>query len=594
MDRKNLLEHVGDRPFDVIVIGAGINGAGIARDAAMRGLRTLLLDKGDISYGTTQWATRLIHGGLRYLEYYEFHLVRESLGEREKLLRIAPHLVRPLKFVVPIYERSSRGPRMIRLGMVGYDVLSYDKSVPNHRMLSREEALSEYPGLNPEGLLGAATYYDGQVEYAERVAVESAVDAARHGAAVITYAEVKRLLFDSGNGSMPRVTGVEIEDNLEGGTYTARAPVTVNVAGPWVDQVLSGAGDFGFEQGSGTAGGQDEDTEAGRMIGPTKGSHLVVDPFPGAPESAVYVEARKDGRPYFIVPWNGRYLIGTTDFRYEDDLDYVSADGDEIDYLLEETNHVIPEANLTRDSVLFTYSGVRPLPFKPAGSESSITRAHVVFDHAKGKSTAGGRVKIAGGPKKAEGLISIVGGKLTTYRNLGRQTVDAVYKKLGTKPPKCATDRVPLPGGAVRDFEAFSAEFKANSGLSDVLSSRLLKVYGARAYDVLAEAGDDISLRKSLADLPAAETGLMGCEVLYAFKHEMAQKLSDVLLRRTMVGYGPDVGLGVAEPAAAVAVEHLGWGEERARTEVEEYREWIRRYTPKVLREEAGASSGAG
>ncbi len=592
MSREDKLQHVGDREFDLIVVGAGINGAGIARDAAMRGLRVLLLDKGDISDGTTQWATRLIHGGLRYLEYYEFHLVRESLAEREKLLHIAPHLVKPLRFVVPIYERSKRGPRMIRLGMVGYDVLSFDKSVPNHRMLSRERALREYPGLNPDGLLGAATYYDGQVEYAERMAVESAVSGATNGATVITYAEVRRLLFEgSGNGDMPRATGVEIEDRLGGGTYRAHAAVTVNVAGPWVDQVLSGTGAFGVEERATDGSGESEE---GRMIGPTKGSHLVVDSFPGAPKDAVYVEARADGRPYFIVPWNGRYLIGTTDFRYEDDLDYVSADSDEVDYLIDETNAVVPGANLQRDDVLFTYSGVRPLPFKPAGSESSITRSHVVYDHAKGKSTAGGRIKVSGGPKKAEGLISIVGGKLTTYRNLARQTTDAVYKKLGAKPPKCATDRVPLPGGAVPDLDAFSVEFTARSGLPDVLAARLLKVYGARAYDVLAEAGEDPSLKESLASPPTVETGLLGCEVLYAFRHELAEKLTDALLRRTMVGMGPNVGLDVDEAAARVVVEHLGWSEERAKQEVADYRDYVRRYTPRAFREEAGAAGGVG
>ncbi len=242
MDRQ-VPQDISSYPFDVVVVGAGINGAGIARDAAMRGLKVLLLDKGDIASGTTQWATRLIHGGLRYLEYYEFHLVRESLAEREKLLRIAPHLVKPLRFVVPIYERSKRGPGLVRLGMFGYDVLSFDKSVPNHRMLSREEALREYPGLNPDGLLGAATYYDGQVEYAERIAVENAISAVEHGAVVLTYAEVRRLLFEEGSdGSLPRVTGVEFEDKLNGGTHTAHAPVTVNVAGPWVDRVLSGSG----------------------------------------------------------------------------------------------------------------------------------------------------------------------------------------------------------------------------------------------------------------------------------------------------------------------------------------------------------------
>jgi glycerol-3-phosphate dehydrogenase len=567
---RQIPEDIGEYRFDMIVIGAGINGAGIARDAAMRGLNVLLLDKGDISAGTTQWATRLIHGGLRYLEYYEVHLVRESLAEREKLLHIAPHLVKPLRFVVPIYERSKRGPGMIRLGMLGYDALSFDKSVPNHRMLSREEALEQYPGLNPEGLLGAATYYDGQVEYAERIAVENAISAREHGATVLTYAEVKRLIFEEGDG-LPRVTGVEFEDRLGGGTYTAHAPVTVNVAGPWVDRVLSGSDEAG--------------EEADQMIGGTKGSHIIVDPFPGAPRDALYVEARRDGRPYFIVPWNGRYLIGTTDFRYRDDLDYVSADDDEISYLLEETNAVIPEANLGLDEVLFTYSGVRPLPFKPEGSESSITRSHVVYDHATGKSAAGGRLTVEGAGPRADGLISIVGGKLTTYRNLGRQTVDVAYEKLGRQAPKSRTDKVPLPGGATQDFAAFAADFKATNGLTDELSERLLKVYGVLAPEVLEMAGDDPSLRLPLSPSPSVENGIIGAEVLYAFEREMAQTLSDVLLRRTMAGLGPRVGLDVDEAAAQVAVKNLGWSEERAQKEVEDYRKYIERYRPKLMRE---------
>src|ERR671910_2426559 len=386
-------QDIGDYPFDLIVVGAGINGAGIARDAAMRSLRVLLLDKGDIASGTTQWATRLIHGGLRYLEYYEVSLVRESLKDREILLHIAPHLVRPLGFLVPIYERAKHGPLMIRLGMIGYDTLSLDKSLDNHHMLSREEALEREPGLNPEGLLGAAFYYDAQVEYAERIAVENAISAREHGAVVLTYCKVNRLVLDDG-----RVTGVEFADVRGGGSYRARAPVTVNVAGPWVDEVLG-------------------EIHEGRMIGGTKGSHLIVDPFPGAPQGeALYVEARKDGRPYFIVPWNGRYLIGTTDLRYEGDLDYISASEEEIQYLLDETNYVIPGAGLSRDDVLYTYAGVRPLPYNPEGETGGVTRSHVVFDHAKGGSAAGGKVKHTdAGLPHVGGLLSIIGGKLTTY-----------------------------------------------------------------------------------------------------------------------------------------------------------------------------------
>jgi len=550
MDRR-IPQDIETYSFDLIVVGAGINGAGIARDAAMRGLKVLLLDKGDVASGTTSWSTRLIHGGLRYLEYYELYLVHESLSEREKLLKIAPHLVKPLPFIIPVYDYSKRGTVLVRLGMIGYDTLSWSKSLDRHKMLSREEVIERIPGLEAEGLLGAAMYYDGQVEYAERLAVENAVSAREHGAVVLTYAGVDRLVVEDGD-----VVGVEFTDLLGGGEYTVRAPVTANVAGPWVDEVLRRM-DFAEE----------------RMIGGTKGSHLVVDPFPGAPAGeALYAEAKQDGRPYFIVPWNGRYLIGTTDIRYEGDLDEVVASEEEIDYLINETNTVIPSANLTRDKVLFTYSGIRPLPYETEGAEGSVTRGHLVYDHATHDPRIGG-------------LISIIGGKLTTYRNLARQTVNKVYEKLGGKTPECHTDLISLPGGAAVDFDEFAANFKLASGLTEELAVRLLRLYGTRAPDVLAEAGEDHSLRVPLGPSASPETGIIGAEVLYAFRRELAEKLGDVLLRRSMVGMGPKVGLDVDKAAARVAVKHLGWSQERADREVKEFRDYVQRYKPRDLRE---------
>jgi glycerol-3-phosphate dehydrogenase len=259
-----------------------------------------------------------------------------------------------------------------------------------------------------------------------------------------------------------------------------------------------------------------------------------------------------------------------------------------MDYLIDETNAVIPEANLTRDSVLYTYSGVRPLPFKREGSESSITRSHVVYDHAKGRSAAGGRLKVEGGPR-VEGLISIVGGKLTTYRNLSRQTVDMVYDKLGREAPESRTAKVPLPGGETEDFGTFAAAFKATSDLTDELAERLLKLYGARAPEVLEMAGDDPTLKMPLGLSATVESGIIGAEVLYAFRRELVQTLADVLLRRTMVGLGPSVGLDVDEAAARVAVNHLGWSEDRAKSEVEAYRNYVERYKPKSMRGEETA-----
>jgi glycerol-3-phosphate dehydrogenase len=539
MSRK-IPPSIATYPFDVIVVGAGINGAGIARDAALRGLQVLLLDKGDLAGGTTSWSTRLIHGGLRYLEHAEIGLVRESLRERERLLRLAPHLVKPLPLLIPIYRRGRRRPWMIRAGMIAYDILSLDKSLDHHHMLSRQGALDRAPGLNPDGLLGAALYFDAQVEYPERLAVENAIAARSQGAVVLAYARIDRLIVEGGD-----VTGVELTDLLRGGAHTARAPVTVNVTGPWVDEVL------------GTMGGSSP-----RMIGGTKGSHVVVAPFPGAPQSALYVEAREDGRPFFIIPWNDLYLIGTTDLRYRGDLDRVEADEREIRYLLNEANHVIPEAHLTRESVLFTYAGVRPLPYTKSGTEGGITRRHIVHDHGKDPG----------------GLISIVGGKLTTYRHLAEQTVDLIFQKLGQVPPVCPTAEVPLPG-ATQDLPSFSRRFKEGSGLPVSTTDHLLRVYGTRALGVLELTSENADLLTPLT----GRTSAIGAEVVHAFRAEMAETLTDVLMRRTMVGLSADAGLGADEAAAEIGRRHLGWDRVRAEKEVAAYRAYIRRFHPRAV-----------
>jgi len=461
------------REFDVIIIGAGINGAGIARDAAMRGLKVLLLDKADIASGTSSASTRLIHGGLRYLEYFEFGLVRESLREREILLRIAPHLVRPLPITIPIYKQSKRGPLTVRAGMIAYDLLSIGKSLPRHRMLSAAETLAQSPGLNPENLLGSALYFDAQVEFAERLVVENALDARDRGAEVVTYAPVTKIIAENG-----AVTGVEFVS--EGETQVVRASVVINAAGPWVDELLERA-----------------PVETSRLIGGTKGSHIVVPAFPGASKNAIYLEAQSDGRPLFIIPWNGNYLIGTTDVRFEEDPDAVRSESWEIDYLLAETNCAFPGARLTREQILFTYSGVRPLPWTRNEDEKSITRRHFIREHPKLKN-----------------LVSIVGGKLTTYRSLAEECVDLVFRRLGRQSPPCVTGKEVLPAAPVRDF---------------------------------AEA------------------------VVFSFEHELAKTLADCFLRRTMRGLSADLGFGDLDAAAEIGKTFLGWSDERAKREVENY-----------------------
>lgn len=522
--------------FDVIIIGGGINGAGIARDAAMRGLRVLLLDKGDVGGGTSAWSTRLIHGGLRYLEFGELGLVRESLRERETLLRIAPHLVKPLPIVVPIYKNARRGRLKIRAGMFVYDLLSFFKSLPRHEMISRQEVIKRIPALERKGLEGAALYYDAQVRFPERLVLENVLSAIEHGARLSTHTKVTELIIRD-----DRVTGVVFKDQLDGESGTAEAPIVINAAGPWIDQVIA-TGD-----------------EHSRLIGGTKGSHIVVSAFQGAPKEAIYVEAARDNRPFFIIPWNRKYLIGTTDIRYEGDPGLVAITDEEIAYLLSETNRVLPAANLDRKQILFTYSGVRPLPFIGDKREEEITRRHFIRQHARLKN-----------------VFSIVGGKLTTYRQLSEETLDLVRRELKMESQRCETAESLLPGATVvgPDFEKRKIEAEYVNSLDRRIARRLQKIYGTRSTKVAALIKDN----PMLTELIDRETGAIAAEVVHAFKHEFARTLADCLLRRTMVGLNSRCGLNAVEAAADVCRRYLGWSEERCAREISDYRYEVERY----------------
>ena len=343
----------GDVPhFDVAVIGAGINGAGIARDAALRGLNVVILDKNDMCTGCSWISSRLIHGGLRYLEYAEIPLVYESLHERRNLRLTAPHLVEPLRICLPIFKQARRGPLLIRLGMIAYDLLSIRKTLPMHEMLSGEEIRKEEPGLRSDGLRAAARYYDAQVAFAERLVLENLLAARTAGAAVKTHCEVTAIRL--ADGAVQSLVYLDKQDNTQ---REISVDTVVNAAGPWVDRVL-----------------ETVNVPAKRHIGGTKGSHIIVNPFEGAPRDAFYVEAAADGRPFFIIPWNRQYLIGTTDIRYDDDLDTIRASDIEVDYLLEETNRVFPQAGLTKASINYAYAGIRPLTNQEKGDKFKILK----------------------------------------------------------------------------------------------------------------------------------------------------------------------------------------------------------------------------
>lgn len=511
-------------PYDVAIIGAGINGAGIARDAALRGLRVVILEQDDVCSGTSAVSSRLIHGGLRYLEYGEIPLVYESLRERITLREIAAHLVRPIRICIPVYKAARRGPFLIRLGMIAYDLLSVGKTVPAHDMLNRDEAIEFEPGLEQDGLRATARYYDAQVTFAERLVLENLLAARSAGATIKTHSAVTRIEMALGS-----VAGLEYTDTLTQQHHKIAAQLVINAAGPWVDRVLATTG-----------------RDLKPFIGGTKGSHIVVSGFPGAPRDAYYVEAAADGRPFFIIPWNDLFLIGTTDIRYDGDLAQIRASGAEVEYLLRETNRVFPAANLTRDDIHYAYAGVRPLPRRERGPESSITRRHIIKKNRR----------------IARGLISIIGGKLTTYRNLAEQTVDRLGKLLGRKLPACRTRKLLLPG-AYRLDEARD-RLGLTEGLSTAGIERLLGIYGGRAIDLLDLANAEPPLHKPID----VEQTVLAAEIVFAIREELARTLIDIVHRRLMLGLNADQGRPHYEVVAAIAAKEAGWNDSERHAQI--------------------------
>ncbi len=537
-----LPKQLAHTPFDVIVMGAGINGTGIARDAALRGLRVLLVDKGDICDGTSAWSSRLIHGGLRYLAHGEFSLVRGSLHERACLLRLAPHLVHPLPFAIPFYTYWDA--LSVPIGLRLYDWFSQNGTFPRHRLLSRRRFQEQVPGINTKALKGGAIYTDAAAPMAERLCVENALAAAEHGAVVITYVRADEFIFDTHDAN--RVTGVVLTDLLDTGAarHSVHAPLVMNATGPWVDKLLA-------------AGAIVTDNP---FMGGTKGSHVIVNPFPGAPDRALYFKAPQDKRPLFIIPWGELYLLGTTDCRHQDDLDHLRASQAEIDYILTAVNSVIPSANLHHKHICYTYAGVRPLPWHPKGKPGSVTRRHIIHDHAP----------------EYEGLVSIIGGKLTTYRGLSEEAVDIAFQKLGKAAPDNYSASINLPGARTADFTQFQKWFLAQAPFDSDVCARLLSLYGTRSLALWALCKRTPRLQARLRDdVPA-----IAAEVVFAFESEMAQTLSDVLLRRTMLGLRADLGQSVIPAAAKVAAEYFGWDEARVTREIEHCQAAVERFTP--------------
>ncbi len=516
--------------FDLAVIGGGMAGAGIARDAALRGYRTVLLERRDFAYGTTSRSSKLIHGGLRYLELFDFGLVAESLRERERLQRLAPHLVRPLPFLIPVYRGARRGMIMVRLGMKLYDLLTPGKRTGRYRTYAREAALAREPGLQPKDLLGAGFYFDDLLLFPERLCLENVLSAQRRGAVVCNHVEAAAIR------PAPGGEGWEIEAAGRcGGGRRLQARVVVNAAGPWVDEVRRRAG---VDEGR-------------RCLRTTKGIHLLL---PSITQHAVYIEAGSDERMFFVIPWRGFSLVGTTDTDFRGDLDGLAASREEVEYLLGETARVFPGAGLGLKDVAYTYAGVRPLTFEEGKPASAVSREHKVIGEGPGGS-----------------FLSITGTKLTCFRSLAEEAVDRVGRLLG-RPVPGRTHRLALDGTDSEELLevrlwADVGDLARRAGLQPDQIQNLLDTYGRRYPAVLSVAARAPELRERLCP----QNPDIRAQLVYAVEHERTESLQDFLLRRTGIGTSACQGKDCCEAIARWLGELKGWDGRRVDREIEEY-----------------------
>lgn len=533
---------MAEGPLDLLVIGGGIAGAGVARDAALRGMSVGLVEKSDFAAGTSSRSSKIIHGGVRYLEYLQLGLVRESARERTILRRLAPHLVHPLPFLYPVWEGEPFWK--IRAGLLLFDLLARSPSGERSRRLGRDEVRGYLPGLR--GPLKGAVIYPEYITDDARFTLANVRSAAEHGALAANHARVERLLVEGG-----RVVGAGVRDLEEDVDITIRARVTVNATGPWALELLARSG-----------------IEPPGEIVPSKGIHLLFSRDRIPLRAATFLRS-PTGRAGLAMPRGPWVYVGTSDTEYHEDLDRTRAWPDEIDELLGMVRDCFPEAGLGPDDVMGTWAGIRPLVREAGKSTREMSRHDEVWT-------------------SPPGLVTVAGGKLTTYRPMARRILEAVAHASDVPlPGRDRTAEVPLAGappGGEEGLEAYRRTWDhrlEDLGVEEETRRRLLELYGTEVED-LVEYGDEDA--RWLEPLAPGVPALRG-EVRHAVEREMALVLPDILDRRlALLLFAPNGGVNAAEPAAAIAGELLGWAEARRAREAEAYRRIAREHGPRGSR----------
>ena len=528
--------------YDLVIVGGGITGAGVARDAVLRGLRVALIDKGDYASGTSSKSSKMIHGGLRYLEHGEIGLVFESVSERAVQSKVAPHLVQPMPFLVPIYKRNKPGLEIMNIGLWIYDTLALFRAPKLHKTFRGAKALELEPQLTPDGLTGALEYYDCVTDDA-RLVLENIIDAIERGADCRSYTEAVRLE----RGADGRVQAVVVRDLFTNAESTLATKAVIMAAGAWTDEANTKL-----------------EIDVGRqLLRRTKGVHLVFPREKLPLKRAVTLLSPVDGRVLFAIPWRGRTVIGTTDTDFEGSADDVHADAADAEYLCESLNIYFPNAEFRPEDVLSTWAGLRPLINQGDDEdESDVSREHEIF-------------------VRKDGIVIVAGGKLTTYRRMAKEVVRTAIKWLrkhdeldGRKLRKPRTKKRALPGAvgladaSVEGLEKLARKISEEHPIDLETAKHLTGVYGVRAHRVveLIEANDELGLRMQ-DDLP-----YVWAEVLFACTSDLARTVDDVLSRRVpLLLVGKQQGRDVVDRVADMMSAALGWTPEHRSEQLERY-----------------------
>jgi glycerol-3-phosphate dehydrogenase len=524
--RADALAQLGERSFDLLVIGGGITGAGVARDAAMRGLSVALVEASDFASGTSSRSSRLIHGGVRYLEHGQLHLVFEASRERRILASIAPHLVRPLQFMWPVYEKARIRLWKLRAGLFLYDALALGRNLGRHRTLTTHVVTALEPDLRHMGLVGGASYFDAATDDI-RLTIATVLSAREAGAVVANHTSVHDLLMTSdgvcGARAVDLRTGVDIE---------IRARVVVNAAGPWSDAIVRMA-----------------EPQARRAVRGTKGVHVAVPHERIRNNGALTLLSPIDGRVMFVIPTGAFSIIGTTDTDYDGRPERVRATTADVTYLLRSANAFFPGAHLTPSDVVAAWAGIRPLVAFGDKDPDAASREHAIS-------------------WTVPGLLSVTGGKLTTYRAMAVDVMDTVARRLRVGHRRAATHRKRLPGGDFASLEDELAIARATIGAPDI-AEHLVHAYGTQWRELWQMA----SIDRTLAERLIPELPYIAAELEWGITHEMARTLGDLLLRRLHVAFETrDHGMSIALAVVQQVGPILAWNKE---DELQSYRREI-------------------